>query len=359
LVRVQLGDPLCTGIMKRDHMIRVKAYIKIQFLFLFLLFAVHPLLLADSSNGNGSDDYKKCIIAGKKFISEKNYSEAIKTYQSAISLNDKNEKAFVYLGYAYYRNNQPSLAEDAFKKAINLNPQSSLAHYNLALSYWVFKKSLSSKSASLAMSELVLALKLDPSLQAKVKGDPKFRNVLRMQTFQNSMQVEAEFETKNKKLNDEANFAPLTAITFKDDLVKLSSEFLKAQIITPNSRFAEAYDIDGDDDDNIVLKKRFQSLGLVKDNSTGAGYYSEINDTPLILWMIYDKTYLIDTRKPTQAVILSEKELNVIETVTAKIIKKDFYYIDIEQDPGAGSGRVSDSWSVNLETKRYKQVNGD
>ena len=287
------------------------------------LFFISPIFAADETSGKIDNRYKNLLVLGKKSISEKNYSNAIMEYKDAIKLNDQNEKVFVYLGYAYYRNNQPKLAEESFKKEIMLNPQSSLAHYNLALSYWVFKNELSSQETNLAMDELIFALKLDPSLQAKVKEDPKFRGILKMQTFQNSMQVEAEHETKIKKLSDETNFDSLTVITFKEDLVKLSSDLVKAKIISPDSRFAEAYGIDGDDE-QIVLKKRFQSLSLDKDDSTGVGYYSEINDTPLIIWMINDITYLIDTRKPTQAMILSENVLNVIETITAKKIKKDY-----------------------------------
>ncbi len=363
ILPVHDGDPSWTTqrllfYRKSDFMTRKKDYVKIQFVFLCLFIPLCPLLSAESS-GSVSDEYKKCLIIGKKYISEKNYLGAIKTYQSAIELNDKNEKAFIYLGYAYYRNNQPALAEETYKKAIKLNPQSSLAHYNLALSYWVFKNGLSSQNTNLAIRELVLALKFDPSLQAKVKGDPKFRDILRMQAFQNSYQASTESESKVKGLNDETDFEPTTVITFKEDLVKLSSDLVKAKIIFPDSRFAEVYDIDGDDDENIDLKKRFKSLGLDNDNSTGAGYYLEINDTPLILWMIYDKTYLIDTRKPTQAMILTENVLNVIQSVTSKKIKEDYYYIDIEQNPGAGSGRVTDSWGIDLKTKRYQQVNGD
>jgi tetratricopeptide (TPR) repeat protein len=332
--------------MKKEIILSCRVLISIFFIW------IGPVFVRSGIGGTVDDQFKSLLALGKKSISLKNYSSAIKAYQDAIKLNGNNDKVFVYLGYAYYRNSQPVQAIENFKKALDLNPQSSLAHYNLALTYWVQDRP---KNGFLAENELVQALGIDPLLIGTVEGDPKFRDILKYQELMNFIQFQNELN-KFGNLKDETNFTPLKIIAFKEDLVKLISDFTKANIILPNSWSGVSYD-DSDDEENIDLIKRFQGLGLDKENVSGLTYYSFINHTPLIFWLVYDKWFLIDSRNPTEAILLNEGVPNQIQFVVGKETRKDTYYIDIEMYPGSGWGRVTASWLIDLKTKLLKLVN--
>ncbi len=329
-----------------------------------IFFFVFSFTLAARGDEAAGSSYMNDIAAGKRYLSLRKYSDAIKSYQDAVQLKEQDENGFIYLGYAYYRNDQPELAEKSYQEAIRLNSRSSLAHYNLALDYWV-SQNVFSYAEKRAISELVEALNLDPSLLSKVKEDPKFRGILsRCQAFQNLMAANTESDEKSKSQVNETNFSPITILKFNKDLVKLSADLLKAQVISSESRYAENYNDSSSDNAgyNSGLKKRFYSLGLMGSDGhglTGNGYFSEIENSPFIFWTINDISYLIDTRKPTQAMILTDNDLNPIQIITAKKIDKNLYYIDIEQDPGSGKGRVSDSWEIDLDTNRLEQENGE
>lgn len=60
-------------------------------------------------------------------------SEAIKRYILSIEADDSYERAFYNLGLTYYASGQMELAGKAFNKAIQINPASADARYNLAL----------------------------------------------------------------------------------------------------------------------------------------------------------------------------------------------------------------------------------
>lgn len=60
-------------------------------------------------------------------------SEAIQAYIRTIEADDTYERAFYNLGLAYYTDSQMTLAAEAFKKAVQLNPAFVDARYNLAL----------------------------------------------------------------------------------------------------------------------------------------------------------------------------------------------------------------------------------
>lgn len=144
-----------------------------------------------------SAQFSQYLAIGKKFISEKRYHEAIEVYQKAIELDGENDKVFVYQGYAYFRNQQPFMAETALEKALSLNPNSALAYYNLALNHLVFidqyvysnglaKDSTSSAADKVfeevraeAASELLKSFELDPSLKAKAQEEPLFKNLFK------------------------------------------------------------------------------------------------------------------------------------------------------------------------------------
>lgn len=60
-------------------------------------------------------------LAGLLF-SNRNYSEAIRTYQKSISLDGNNARAWMGLGLAYRHTSQPELAKAAFDEAVRIDP---------------------------------------------------------------------------------------------------------------------------------------------------------------------------------------------------------------------------------------------
>ena len=60
-------------------------------------------------------------LAGLLF-SNRNYSEAIRTYQKTISLDGNNARAWMGLGLAYRHTSQAELAKAAFEEAVRIDP---------------------------------------------------------------------------------------------------------------------------------------------------------------------------------------------------------------------------------------------
>ena len=101
-------------------------------------------------------------IAGK-------YDNAIENYQKMLAVSKKASKdpeVYINLGHAYWYRGDYQGAEEQFKKAVELKPDSALAHYNLATAYQAGRKN------QLAAAEYRKVLKLDPSFrQAQVALD--------------------------------------------------------------------------------------------------------------------------------------------------------------------------------------------
>ena len=73
--------------------------------------------------------FKQAVAAHRAGKTE----EAIQGYIRTIEADDTYERAFYNLGLAYYADSQMTLAAEAFKKAVQLNPAYVEARYNLAL----------------------------------------------------------------------------------------------------------------------------------------------------------------------------------------------------------------------------------
>lgn len=72
---------------------------------------------------------------GDVHYKKKNYEEAIKSFEKALTTSDVTlqEKVYFNLGNSYYQNNKYKEAIDYYKKALDLNPDDLDAKYNLEL----------------------------------------------------------------------------------------------------------------------------------------------------------------------------------------------------------------------------------
>jgi tetratricopeptide (TPR) repeat protein len=97
---------------------------------------------------------------GSSLFTEKNYPEAEKHLAISLSINPASYRGHYYMGLTQVRLGRNDVAEQAFKKAVEVGgSQAGMAHYMLAGIYW------SAKRHKEAASELDLYLKLEP--QAK------------------------------------------------------------------------------------------------------------------------------------------------------------------------------------------------
>ncbi len=55
-------------------------------------------------------------------LSRQDYNRAAQTYQRTISLDAKNSKAWIGLGFAYRHTSRPELARAAFQEAVRIEP---------------------------------------------------------------------------------------------------------------------------------------------------------------------------------------------------------------------------------------------
>lgn len=88
----------------------------------------------NTSSSEALSSYSEHIAMGDKNISNGELDSAIENYISAISLNSQSIAPLIKLGETYLLNNQPTEAEETFKKAENIDPQSIIIQLGLARS---------------------------------------------------------------------------------------------------------------------------------------------------------------------------------------------------------------------------------
>lgn len=146
----------------------------VSFLILILVFSI---LICSSKLENNNKEKISTIIQelkndyfikqGVDLAKDGNFREAITKYNKAIELNSKNFIAYEYKGYAYFKLNELSEAENSLRKSISIEPSYVFSHYNLALVLWQKDK----KNESL--DELEKSVKIDQSFIEKIKKDPQ------------------------------------------------------------------------------------------------------------------------------------------------------------------------------------------
>jgi tetratricopeptide (TPR) repeat protein len=77
----------------------------------------------------------RALLDGKRLLDEGKYAPAIEKLKKATSLLGTNANAWNYLGLAYQYGGQATNAIDAYQKALKLNPDLTVVHYNLGCLY--------------------------------------------------------------------------------------------------------------------------------------------------------------------------------------------------------------------------------
>lgn len=92
------------------------------------------------------------------------FAKAVKGLQEFTKNNPDYSDGFYLLGNAYYYDNQPKKAIEAYDKCLELSPRFAKARFNLGLTYFVMNKMTAAEEQYDAL------LKLDKNLAAKLRG---------------------------------------------------------------------------------------------------------------------------------------------------------------------------------------------
>lgn len=92
------------------------------------------------------------------------FAKAVKGLSEFTNNNPDYSDGFYLLGNAYYYDNQPKKAIEAYEKCLELSPRFAKARYNLGLTYFVMNKMPD------AEEQYQTLLKLDKNLAAKLRG---------------------------------------------------------------------------------------------------------------------------------------------------------------------------------------------
>ena len=99
---------------------------------------------------------------GNAYVDLGEYKKAIDAYKQAIELNPELSKPHNNLGLAYAASDQPAAAVAEFKEAVQLKPDFAEAHFNLGVAY------LQSDQKHEAEEQQRILTKLDTELASKL-----------------------------------------------------------------------------------------------------------------------------------------------------------------------------------------------
>jgi tetratricopeptide (TPR) repeat protein len=133
-------------------------------------------LLEGCSNTDASLGH---LARGKLYFHRHEYGCAIQEYNLEVDDNPNNYSAWQYLGYAYLKKGEPDAAKNYLKRAVQINPDYVMGHYNLALADFATFNEQS------AVSEVEKVIQLDPAYEKTIKHDPQFKGILQSKTYLN------------------------------------------------------------------------------------------------------------------------------------------------------------------------------
>ena len=116
----------------------------------------------------GIRKFRVCYLQGQALRLAENYPKAIEALEQAFTLDDSNVHTCFALAWCYKRSGQIEMAVDAMQRAIVLNPESGMVHFNLAC-YLALQK-----NTGLALIHLAKAIEIDPQYRELAKHEADF-----------------------------------------------------------------------------------------------------------------------------------------------------------------------------------------
>ncbi len=131
-------------------------------------------LLEGCSDPDESLDH---LARGKKYFHQHEYNCAVQEYKLDLQDHPSDYSAWQYLGYAYLRAGASNAAKNALEKAVQINPDYIMGHYNLALA------DFAEFDEQGAVSEIGKVIKLNPAYEKTINSDPQFKSILQSKTY--------------------------------------------------------------------------------------------------------------------------------------------------------------------------------
>lgn len=126
----------------------------------------------------GIRKFRVFYLKGQALRLAENYPKAIEALEQAFTLDDSNIHTCLALAWCYKRSGQMEMAVDAMQRALTLDPESGIAHYNMAC-YLALQK-----NPRASLIHLAKAIEIDTRYrelaQAEsdfdlIRDDPEFR----------------------------------------------------------------------------------------------------------------------------------------------------------------------------------------
>lgn len=111
------------------------------------------------------------------------YPEAVDCFEQSTRVDPENLHTLLALGWCYKRVDRVDLAIKALQEAVALEPETAVAHYNLAC-YWALTGNVSQ-----TVRELAIAFDLDGKYRERVSTEPDFDLVREATDFQALLSV--------------------------------------------------------------------------------------------------------------------------------------------------------------------------
>ena len=129
----------------------------------------HKALAILEGQGNWATmPFEAAFLTGEALRTIGRYRDALKPLEQAAALRPGDVGVAIALGLCYKRTQRLAQAIDALSRAVRLQPQAPLLHYNLAC-YWSL-----AGNPSRAVESLAVAIRLDPHLRGEIPRESDF-----------------------------------------------------------------------------------------------------------------------------------------------------------------------------------------
>lgn len=160
--------------------------------FLTLGLPQKTLTILDSRTNWSSMPFEANLLAGLAYRELGEYHKAILFLEKSARFQPGNSDVAMALGWCYKRTNRLAQAIDSLTRAIRINRDEPILHYNLAC-YWSLAGHVSN-----AVEHLQTAVRLHPDMVQMVASEPDFDPIRTDPVFQALIQLESGTPPKSR-----------------------------------------------------------------------------------------------------------------------------------------------------------------